>query len=76
MSPVLDEERAFERALRDSIMEAIQERELTSEDVAHETGMLLSGVEALFARQAWPLSTALRVAHGLGLEIRPWLGAR
>lgn len=76
MSPVVNEERAFEVALREGIMRAIKERGLSAENVAMETGMLPSGVDALFARGAWPLSTALRVAQGLGLEVRPEVAKR
>lgn len=76
MDTVLSGEREFEVALRESIMREIDERGLTPETVAQETGMLPSGVDALFARRAWPLPTALRVAHGLGLEIRPEVASR
>ena len=76
MPPVWTEERAFERALRERIMNEIEARGLTAEDVAERTGMLPSGVDALFQRRAWALPVAFRVARGLDLEIRPSLDHR
>jgi ribosome-binding protein aMBF1 (putative translation factor) len=76
VTPVETEERAFERELRTRIMQEIESLGLSAEDVAQRTGMLPSGVDALFQRRSWPLPVAFRVARGLDLEIRPSLDRR
>lgn len=76
MSTATAAERDFERELRNHIMDEIREQGMTVDEVAHRTGMLPSGVEALFQRRVWPISVAFRVARGLGLEVRPVVESR
>lgn len=71
VSATIQSELDFERCLRNRIMEAIDEQGLSADEVAQRADMIPSGVAALFRRAAWPLPVALRVANGLGLEIRP-----
>jgi transcriptional regulator with XRE-family HTH domain len=61
----------FGRLLRDELVAVIKERGLSTEEVADLTGLFPSGVEALMRREAWPLQSALRVANGLRLDLRP-----
>lgn len=72
----MDREDRFRRALRDELMARLQERSIDVATFAEMTGLLPAGAHALMERKDWSLSTCLRVAESLDVEVLPQVSDR
>jgi hypothetical protein len=67
---IVSAERDFEDQVRAQILSEIARRHIEAEQIAASLGMLRPSVELLLDRRTWPLEVSLRVAKGLGIEVR------
>lgn len=74
--PPKKREDRFRRALRDELMTRLRERGIDATEFAEMTGLLPAGAHALMERKDWSLSTCLRVADSLDVEILPRVSDR
>lgn len=55
--------------LRSAVLDAVGERGLTYEEVAHSLGLLPSAARDLLRNERWSLEKAVRVADALGVHM-------
>jgi hypothetical protein len=67
------EEKDIGQELRSRVIQEIQRRQLTNEELAKILDILPSGATVLLGRSEWPVEMGLRVASALSLsfELKP-----
>lgn len=63
-----------QRQLRKMILEEIDKRQLTVEQLALELDLLPSGAQALLEKSVWPIEIALRIAERLNIQLNVQTG--
>lgn len=62
-------EQRIQKQLRNAILEELQRRHMSNDDLAEALKLLPAGARALLDRQNWPIEIALRIAESLNMKV-------